>query len=250
MSFRFKQFYVHDERCAMKVGTDAVLLGAWAPLPVNPCSVGEAVCALSAKRSRILDIGTGSGIIALMLAQRCPDAQLDAIDIDPDAIAQAAENFAASPWSNRLHAHCTSLQNFNFEFLIFNYQYDTIVSNPPYFVNALKNPDKLRQTARHTDTLSYSELLQGASQLLADDGTFALILPADAQDEFLTLAQSFGLFPARITYVHPTPAKPAKRMLLALQKNVTDCSVTHFTISSADSPRSAEYQALTAEFYL
>lgn len=246
MSFRFKQFFVHDERCAMKVGTDAVLLGAWTPLPVNPCSVSEAVCALSAKRSRILDIGTGSGIIALMLAQRCPDAQLDAIDIDPDAIAQAAENFAASPWSNRLHAHCTSLQSFQFSVFSFH----LIVSNPPYFVNALKNPDMLRQTARHTDTLSYSELLQGASQLLADDGTFALILPADAQDEFLTLAQSFGLFPARITYVHPTPAKPAKRMLLALQKNVTDCSVTHFTISSADSPRSAEYQALTADFYL
>ena len=266
-NFRFKQFTVWHDRCAMKVGTDAVLLGAWTPLPENLYSVSEAVCTLSAQRSNILDIGTGSGVIALMLAQRCPNALIDAIDIDPDAISQAAENFAASPWSNRLHAHCTSLQSFqtstkkcpygfsrSFEALprleLSTINYQLIVSNPPYFVNALKNPDKQRQTARHTDSLSYAELLQGVSRLLADDGIFAVILPAEGEDTFLALAQETGLYPLQKTYVHPTPSKQPKRILMALQKSVTDCSVTHFTIASADSPRSEEYQRLTQDFYL
>ena len=235
MSFRFKQFIVNDDRCAMKVGTDGVLLGAWTPLTTN-----------DQRPTTILDIGTGSGLIALMLAQRCPPAHIDAIDIDPDAVSQAADNFAASPWSDRLHAQCTALQKYQ----ISNIKYQIITSNPPYFVDSLKNPDKLRQTARHTDTLSYSDLLSGAARLLADNGTFAVILPADAETTFLALAEEHELFPAQLTYVHPTPAKQPKRILIALKKHVTDCSVTHFNISSLDSPRSPEYQALTADFYL
>ena len=134
--FRFKQFFVRHDRCAMKVGTDGVLLGAWAP--TNPLTPNPL--------TRILDIGTGSGLIALMLAQRCPDAQIAAIDIDPDAVAQARENFAASPWSDRLHVAQSSLQ----EWQMGNGKcgndkwYDLIVSNPPYFTASLKNPDAAR----------------------------------------------------------------------------------------------------------
>ena len=131
MSFRFKQFYVDDDRCAMKVGTDGVLLGCWCPTPHLTFDIGHL---------RILDIGTGSGLIALMLAQRCTDAHIDAIDIDAEAAAQAAENFASSPWSERLHAHHCSLQEWRPE-----EKYHLIVSNPPYFQNSLKNPDKGRE---------------------------------------------------------------------------------------------------------
>jgi len=233
MSFRFKQFTVNDDACAMKVGTDGVLLGAWAELS-------------SVSSTQVLDIGTGSGLIALMVAQRYPYARIDAIDIDSAAISQAADNFAASPWNNRLNAYCAPLQSFQNT----DKRYDLIVSNPPYFIDSLKNPDKLRQTARHTDTLSYADLVAGAAQMLAKNGIFALILPADAEQIFLSISQKEGLFPARLTYVHSTPAKPPKRILLALQKGVTDCSITHFNIASNDAPRSSEYQTLTADFYL
>jgi len=224
----------------MKVGTDGVLLGAWAPT----------------EGGNMLDIGTGSGLIALMLAQRCPEAHIDAIDIDADAITQAQFNFAASPWSNRLHAHHISLQNFvKKRHSLFINHYSLIVSNPPYFIDSLKNPDQQRQTARHTDTLSYSELIQGAAQLLAPDGTFAVILPAEAFDLFTAEAAKVNLFPSHITHVYSKPGKPLKRILLAFQ---FPSPVTHnpspitdsIYIESSTSPRSEEYARLTADFYL
>ena len=237
-NFRFKQFTVWHDKCAMKVGTDGVLLGAWTPCEVfnNQQSVFS-----------ILDIGTGSGLIALMLAQRCPNAQIDAIDIDEDAVAQARENFAASPWSERLHAHQVSLQ----EYSLSTNRYSLIVSNPPYFVDSLKNPDQQRQTARHTDTLSYGELVNCAARLLCKEGILALILPAEAETMILTEAAEAGLVPTHLTHVYSKPGKPMKRVLAAFKKGTDNsCKTTDFYIESETSPRSEEYAKLTEEFYL
>ena len=239
-NFRFKQFEVWHDKCAMKVGTDGVLLGAW-------CQVEEVRGQTS--DVRILDVGTGSGVIALMLAQRCCEAQIDAIDIDPDAVAQAQDNFTRSPWAERLHVHHVAFQDVKYQ--ISNFKYDLIVSNPPYFVDSLKNPDQHRHTARHTDTLSYADLLSCAAELLADDGTLALILPAEAENTILNLAQTAGLFPTRLTHVYSKPGKPMKRVLVAFKKGTgLSYETTNFYIESKTSPRSEEYQELTKDFYL
>lgn len=228
--FRFKQFEVCHAGCAMKVGTDGVLLGAWASC-----------------QQRILDVGTGSGLIALMLAQRFEAAQIDAVDIDGDAVRQATDNFAHSKWSNRLHCRQIAVQDLAKE----DVRYDAIVSNPPYFVDSLKNPNLQRQTARHTDTLSYEELLASCEHLLTADGVLSLILPAESEQEVLDTAKSVGLYPIRLVHVYSKPGKPVKRILLELQKrNDQPCEESHFYIESATSPRSDEYTALTKDFYL
>ena len=230
--FRFKQFEVCHAHCAMKVGTDGVLLGAWA----------------QCDGSHILDVGTGSGLIALMLAQRFPEAQIDAIDIDADAVRQALENFERSPWRSRLASKHISLQNLAAQE---SQQYDTIVSNPPYFIDSLKNPDQQRQTARHTDTLSYQDLLLAAKKLLTLDGILSLILPAESEKDILTLAAETGLCPTRLVHVYSKPGKPVKRILLELAKrNDLPLRESHFYVESESSPRSDEYTALTKQFYL
>ena len=212
----------------MKVGTDGVLLGAWCPI----------------EGRRVLDVGTGSGLIALMLAQRSEETEIDAIDIDAEAIGQAAENFAISPWAARLHARCVAFQEVK-------ERYDLIVSNPPYFVDSLKNPDQQRQAARHTDTLSYEELVNHAAELLTENGTLALILPAEAEATILAQARAAGLFPTRLTHVYSKPGKPMKRILVAFQKGVEEnCETTDFYIESEHSPRSEQYAELTYDFYL
>lgn len=244
-NFRFKQFTVWHDRCAMKVGTDGVLLGAWCPLPISKAS--------NIPYPKILDIGTGSGLIALMLAQRlssehCPYS-IDAIDIDADAVAQAADNFALSPWADTLHVHNSTLQDWQSSLAS---NYDLIVSNPPYFQDSLKNPNAQRATARHTDTLSYAELVAHAARLLHEDGMLALVLPIEAEQEILALASEYGLCPTHITHVHSKPGKPAKRLLVAFQhkKCREDVPIDIFYIESEHAPRSDEYQALTREFYL
>ena len=224
----------------MKVGTDGVLLGAWAP-----------------GGTRILDIGTGSGLIALMLAQRFPEASIDAIDIDEAAVEQARENFAASPWTDRLHAYQAKVQ----EWQMVNGTcpngkwYDLIVSNPPYFQNSLKNPDKGRQTARHTDTLSYAELLRHSARLLAEKGLLALVLPAEAEQAVRGLAAAELLSLTHLTRVYSKESKPARRVLLEFEKSTsrdTDISITEdsLVLENEIGGRSAAYQELTKDFYL
>lgn len=204
--FRFKQFEVQDDDCAMKVGTDAVLLGAW-------------VGTLNSKLSTLnfLDVGTGSGVIALMLAQQFVEAQILGIDIDETAIRQAQANFAKSPWSERLSAQCISLQEFTLHPTPLH-PYSLITSNPPYFRSSLACPDPTRHQARHTDTLSYDELIRCSAVLLAPNGVLALVLPGEAQEDILTLATREGLYPWRLTHVVTSPNKPAKRILIALTK--------------------------------
>ena len=236
--FRFKQFTVWHDCCAMKVGTDGVLLGAWCPLPRCACA-------------RVLDIGTGSGLIALMTAQRLQSSLVDAIDIDEDAAKQAKYNFEKSPWSQRIYAHQSTLQNWNIDKE--DIKYDLIVSNPPYFQSSLKNPNQARATARHTDTLSYRELICHSARLLAKKGILALILPAESDQEILSLAKEYHLMPTHVTYVHSKPGKDARRILMAFcHKEITSVSLqtSDFYIESETSPRSEEYQELTKEFYL
>lgn len=241
-NFRFKQFTVWHDRCAMKVGTDGVLLGAWCPL-ATATSEGE---------YKVLDIGTGSGLIALMLAQRATSIDdtpivIDTIDIDAGAAEQAKFNFEQSPWSKLLRIYQSSLQEWQSE-----EEYDLIVSNPPYFQSSLKNPDAQRATARHTDSLSYSELIKHSGRLLKNNGMLALVLPIEAEEDILSLAAAAGLLPSHITYVHTKPGKPAKRILIALRKGDANGNMEskHFYIESEDSPRSEEYRKLTEDFYL
>ena len=242
-NFRFKRFTVWHDRCAMKVGTDGVLLGAWCPISHQPS-------AISNTPFRVLDIGTGSGLIALMLAQRCPDAHIDAIDIDEGAVEQAKENFERSVFSHQLSAHKSSLQDWQ------NRQsYDFIVSNPPYFRNSLRNPDKGRQTARHTDTLSYDELLRHSARLLNANGQLALILPAEAEDEVRRLAERYSLYITRVTRVYSKASKPARRVLMAFFQHTgisgyRDPEISSLVLEDEKGGRSAAYSELCKEFYL
>lgn len=247
LGFQFKQFYVRHDRCAMKVGTDGVLLGAWAE---KSPTAGASL--------RILDIGTGSGLIALMLAQRLPHTQIDAIDIDEAAVEQASDNFRSSPWTERLHAYHSPLQEWR---MVNGKWYDLIVSNPPYFQNSLKNPDKGRELARHTDTLSYSELLHHSARLLYEEGRLCLILPAEAENEVCTLAAQAGFVLARATRVYSKVSKPARRVLLAFDKSksrYTGISASRHPLPIEDTlvlenekgGRSAAYQELAKDFYL
>ena len=234
MSFRFKQFSVQDDRCAMKVGTDGVLLGAWAPIAVS----------IQPSAFRILDVGTGCGLVALMMAQRFPKAKIDAIDIDEAAVKQTKENFQYSAFSYQLSAFRSSLQDWQ------GGPYDLIVSNPPYFRDSLKNPDAGRKTARHTDTLSYEELITHSARLLADDGRLAIILPAEAEEIVRRLATDAGLTLEHITHVFSKETKPARRVLLAFSRQHSAFSEDILILENEKGGRSAAYSKLCEEFYL
>ena len=221
MSFRFKQFFIEDNKCAMKVGTDGVLLGAWCP-----------------KGTRILDVGTGSGLIARMLMQRCPEAEVEGIDIDEAAVEQAREN--------GVKAYCSSLQNWQGS-------YDLIVSNPPYFQNSLKNPDEGRKAARHTDTLSYAELIQHSARLLQEGGRLALILPAEAENEMREIAARYSLYCTRATRVYSKETKPVRRVLLSFVMTTVrndDMATDTLVLEDEKGGRSLPYQELCRDFYL
>ena len=189
--FTFKQFHIDHSRCAMKVGTDGTLLGAWASLPD-----GEGA---------ILDIGTGTGLIAIMAAQRAPEAHITAIDIDTDCVEQARDNVSATPWSDRIEIVGSPLQEFSS-----SHTFDSIISNPPYFIDSLLSPDAARTTARHTTTLSFEDLVGGVLRLLAEDGTFSLILPPTEYSRFLSEARG-RLFEKRRCEVWSTPESGVKR---------------------------------------
>lgn len=231
--FQFKKFTIHHDKCAMKVGTDAVLLGAWAD--TTHCK-------------NILDIGTGTGIIALMLAQRSL-ANIDAIDIDKDACIQATENAAASPFAERIkvtHTSCTDFAASNMQ-----KSYDLIVSNPPYFINSLKCPDNKRTVARHTDTLLLSDLIREAYTLLSPSGRIALVSPYERLDEVRKLVSINHLHICRQTDVIPTPGAFPKRLLIelsAIKENIKNRDT--LTIEETRHQYTPEYIALTKEFYL
>lgn len=230
--FSFKQFSVYHHRCAMKVGIDGVLLGAWAPVK---------------NTANILDIGTGSGLIALMLAQRT-NATITAIDIEPNAIIQANENIVNSPWKERILAEEISLQEFARRESV---KFDLIVSNPPYFVNSLKTPDENRTTARHTDSLTHKELMVNAKKLLASKGKVCLILPVNEGLQCVELAKTIDLHCHKMVYVHPKPDAEAKRLLLEFGFEPVDVKVSKLEIETAQRHQySEEFTALAKDYYL
>lgn len=231
--FTFKQFHIDHSRCAMKVGTDGTLLGAWAALPPHA--------------KKILDIGTGSGLIAIMAAQRHPTAKITAIDIDKDCVMQATENAVASPWAERIEVIETPLQEYSQE-----EKFDVIISNPPYFADSMHSPDRQRTTARHTASLSFKELTDGVLRLLADDGLFAVILPT-TESELLLSASRGRLFTWRRCEVWSTPESGARRIMLELKREPPKDLAKKEKIIIEQGGRhvySEEYKALTADFYL
>jgi tRNA1Val (adenine37-N6)-methyltransferase len=231
--FRFRQFMVHHDKCAMKVGTDGVLLGAW----VDVHHAG-----------RILDVGTGTGLIAMMMAQRC-DALIDGVELDESASTQAEENTAACPWGKRIRVHHGSFQHFsstNTE------QYDLIVSNPPFFRNSLKSPESLRSLARHDDKLNYESLLFYTAKLLSANGRLAVIIPANELIRFVGLAYFHDLHPLRQTLVCPYPGKDISRCLAEFSwDKQARCIKNGLTIKERiNGPYTQDYMALTRTYYL
>ena len=228
--FRFKQFAVKNDLTAMKVGTDGVLLGAW-------CHVDGA--------RRVLDVGTGCGVIALMIAQRNAHAVIDAIDIDSNAIVEATLNFSNSPWAERLTAI-----NGDFNELEDAKRYDLIVSNPPFFTNGVLPTGDARTTARHTGALTYSQLIDGAARSMADGGALALISPTDAEGDIIEAA-TFASLPVRQRVrVIPVEGATPKRTLWQLSRRDMPYREGSITIAHRDGTFTREYIALTGDFYL
>lgn len=225
--FTFKAFTIRQSRCGMKVGTDGTLLGAWAR-----------------GGSRILDVGTGTGLIALMMAQRFPDASIVGIDIDGQAVSQAAENVAASPFAPRVIVRQQDVAALPSPGQDDAEEYDAIVSNPPYFTDSLRSPDSQRTLARHDDTLSYRTLATSAWRLLAEDGELSVVVPADQKGRMEAEAVLAGFFKSRDCSVKTSPRKPAKRCLLAFRKHPCALERTELTIGSDD------YHELTKDFYI
>ncbi|MDE6782220.1 MAG: methyltransferase [Paramuribaculum sp.] len=229
--FDFKQFSVYQDACAMKVGTDGVLLGAWADL---------------SDAERIWDVGTGTGLIALMLAQRSASAQIAAVEIESAACAQARGNVAVSPWSDRIDVVEGDIRS-----LADTLSHpDLIVSNPPFFTNALRPVDNARSTARHDSTLPVRDLMQIASQVLTPNGSIAIIIPADRSQDAVVEATLAGLSPWRITAVRTTPAKAPKRMLMQFGRRGRDILREDHHIQKAPGCYSEWYSRLTHDFYL
>ncbi len=228
--FHFKKFTVRHDRCAMKIGTDGVLLGAWSAV---------------ANRQRILDVGTGTGLIALMMAQRNPTARITALEIDPDASLQARENVSASPWADRV-----TVQQNDFKTYTTEKKFDLIVSNPPFFTHSLTGPDHKRNLARHTGELTYADLLQRSADLLEQTGELDIIFPAAEENSIKEQAMSLGLFPNRQLSICPTPGSAVKRVLLGLSFSGKEYIPEEMIIETARHRYSEAYISLTKEFYL
>nr|WP_299382990.1 methyltransferase [Allomuricauda sp.] len=231
--FKFKQFAVHQDRCAMKIGTDGVLLGAWASVDHHPQS--------------ILDIGSGTGLIALQLAQRSAAELVDAIELDGNAYEQCVENFEASPWSDRLFCYHAGLDEFVEEM---DAEYDLIVSNPPFYSEEMPSGSTARDMARQESSLPFHELVAGVSKLLSQKGLFSVVVPYKAEEEFKGLAKEVGLFPKRLLRVKGTAAGPVKRSLLEFSFQESDPEENTLTIERERHQYTQEYIQLTQPFYL
>ena len=231
--FQFKKFTINQDRCAMKVGTDGVLLGAWCPIDNNPFS--------------ILDIGAGTGILSLILAQRSNAEQIDAIEIDENAFEQCVENFENSPWGDKLFCFHAGLDEFMEEP---EDEYDLIISNPPFYTEDYKTENEQRDLARFSDALPFEDLVEAANLLLSENGIFAVIIPFKEEEKFITLAKDFELHPFKITRVKGTPTTEIKRSLLAFSKTQKQTLVDELIIEMARHQYTEEYIDLTKDFYL
>lgn len=229
--FSFKQFTIYQDKSAFKVGTDGVLLGA---------------CADISSAKRILDIGTGTGLIAIMLAQRC-DADIVAIEPDYDSYIQACDNVKLSKWNSRIKIENCGLQ----KYYPGNEKFDLIVANPPYFNDSLKNPDPGKSMTRHSDSLTQQELLDGISSLLEENGLLQLILPYVEGSVFIAECQKWGLYCNRILKIKPVPSSEIRRMILGFNRRKTKVTEKFLTIERGQRHEfTEEYLNLTKDFYL
>lgn len=233
--FQFKQFSIQQDKCAMKVGTDGVLLGAWTPVDHNPYS--------------ILDIGSGTGLITLMLAQRTFAEQIDGIEIDEDAYEQCVDNFENSPWNDRLFCYHAALDEFTEE-VFEEMEYDLIVSNPPFYSENYSSGDEQRDQARFQNALPFEQLLQCADALLTENGVFSVIIPFKEQSHFISIAENFELYPFKITLVKGTPKSEIKRSLMAFSRNQQHIEMDELIIETQRHQYTDKYKSLTQNFYL
>lgn len=231
--FQFKQFTIQQDKCAMKVGTDGVLLGAWAPVDHSPFS--------------ILDIGAGTGLITLMLAQRSHAEQIDGLEIDADAHEQAVENFENSPWGDRLFCYHASLDEFMEEP---EDEYDLIVSNPPFYTDGYFSGDEQRDMARHSNSLPFEDLIQASEILLSEIGILAVVIPFKEEEKFIALAKEEQLYPFKITRIKGTPETEIKRSLIAFSRTEKEITTDELIIETARHKYTDEYISLTKDFYL
>jgi tRNA1Val (adenine37-N6)-methyltransferase len=229
--FKFKQFTIIQDKCAFKVGTDGVLLGA---------------CTDVTGRKKILDIGTGTGLIALMLAQRC-NAQIVAIEPDNDSFIQASENVKSSKWSDRIKVENCTIQ----DYITDGTKFDLAVTNPPYFIDSLKNPDPVKSHTRHNGTLSHPDILEAANRLLDENGILKLILPFDEGNIFIAEATGYGFFCNNIIKIRPTPSSEIRRLILGFGRKKGK-PAEHFLIIEKGKRHdfTDDYVSLTKDFYL
>ena len=230
--FQFQQFTVWHDRCAMKVGTDAVLLGAWAD-----CHDAR----------NALDVGCGCGVIALMLAQRHPDLDILGIDIDGEAVAQAQDNFLRSPFAHRLHGTTA-------DFIAYSTDgrpasFDCIVSNPPFFTEDTTAGDAQRAMARHASSLPFDALAAGAARLLTEQGRLSVVLPHATASQFILTAAMHGLYLQRRCDVQTTSSKPPKRTLLTFGRHMQPATTAVLTMFTSDNQPTDDYRQLTQDFY-
>lgn len=234
MLFQFKKFLINQNKTAMKIGTDGVLLGAWCPIDNNP--------------KTILDIGTGTGIIALMLAQRSNAQQIDAIEIEENAFEQATDNFENSPWADRLycfHAGLDELMDHPED------EYDLIICNPPFYAEDYKTGDKNRDIARFQDSMPFENLIEAADLLLSENGIFAIIIPFSEERNFIKLTNQLQLYETKITRVKGTTKSEVKRSLISFSRNKpSNINIDELIVETERHIYTPEYKVLVKDFYL
>ncbi len=232
--FQFKQFTIQQEQAAMKVGTDGVLLGAWSSVP--------------GPGGRVLDVGTGTGVIALMLAQRTKSVTLDALEIDPLSARQAEENFRNSPWKERIHCIQSSFQDYSAQCHL---QYDLVICNPPFFSGSSKAPTREKNLARHDDSLSLEDIFKGSVLLMKKTSIISLILPVQKLAQAMDMISEYKMHCSRLTRVRPVALKPPKRVLLEVSSMPGELIEDELTIETDKRHVYSDgFKNLIEEFYL
>lgn len=239
MPFKFKQFSVNQDRCAMKIGTDGVLLGAWTSVDNNPFSV--------------LDIGAGTGVLSLLIAQRSDAQNIEALEIDADAYEQCAENFENSPWADRVFCYHASLLEFVEEFAEDTSdadKYDLIICNPPFYSEDYKTANQSRDLARFNDAMPFEHLIYAVANLLSREGIFSVVVPHKEESQFSDLASKVGLYLNRSLHVKGNPESDLKRSLLEFSFQKTEIKTSELVIETSRHHYTDDYIDLTKDFYL